>query len=87
MTTFTFTRQFHGFGSPKTTVEFEADQLEDVLENFTDFLRGCGYHIDGHLEVTETYAPRERCDSEPEQYQDDLDDLDSIFNKTKSVIK
>lgn len=76
MTTFTFTRQFHGFGSPKTTVEFEADQLEDVLENFTDFLRGCGYHIDGHLEVAETYTPRERCDSERYDESDQKEDLD-----------
>ncbi len=48
---FTFNSKFVGFGSPSTTVEFEADALQDVLERFTDFLRGSGYHFDGYLDI------------------------------------
>jgi hypothetical protein len=35
----------------KTTIEFESEILEDVLEEFAMFLRGCGYVIDGRLDV------------------------------------
>jgi hypothetical protein len=35
----------------KTTIEFESENLEDVLEEFAMFLRGCGYVIDGRLDV------------------------------------
>lgn len=48
---FTFNSKFVGFGSPSTTLEFEADTLQDVLEKFADFLRGSGYHFDGYLDV------------------------------------
>lgn len=47
---FTFTSEFVGFGSPKNTMEFEVDQLSDVVTYFEQFLRGCGYHFDGHLD-------------------------------------
>ena len=47
---FTFKSKQHGFGSPETTVEFEVDQLEDVVYYFEDFLRGCGYRFDGKLD-------------------------------------
>jgi len=47
---FTFNSKFIGFGSPSSTLEFEADALEDVLVRFEDFLRGSGYHFDGHLD-------------------------------------
>ena len=35
----------------KINMEFESEMLEDVLEEFSMFLRGCGYVIDGRLEV------------------------------------
>jgi hypothetical protein len=35
----------------KTTIEFESETLDDVLEEFAMFLRGCGYVIDGRLDV------------------------------------
>ena len=35
----------------KTTIEFEAEHIDDVLEEFAMFLRGCGYVIDGRLDV------------------------------------
>lgn len=33
--------------------DFEADTLYEVLEDFTMFLRGCGFSIDGHLDIVE----------------------------------
>ena len=35
----------------KINMEFEAETLNDVLEEFVMFLRGCGYMIDGKLDV------------------------------------
>ena len=35
----------------RVQVECEEVQLEEVLGRFTEFLRGCGFHIDGHLEI------------------------------------
>jgi hypothetical protein len=89
MSKFTFIQEFQGFGSPKNTMEFEVDQLEDILTYFTDFLRGCGYHFDGHLEIAETY-PTSTCNSETYDesgQKEDLDNLESIFTPNKSVIK
>lgn len=48
---FKFESQFIGFGSPKTTMEFDVDQLEDVLMYFKQFLQGSGYAIDGDIDV------------------------------------
>lgn len=48
---FTFKSKFIGLGSPELTLEFEADQLEDVLANFTQFLKGSGYHFDGYVDI------------------------------------
>ncbi|NCA23000.1 MAG: hypothetical protein EBS86_17970 [Crocinitomicaceae bacterium] len=38
------------FGT-KTTIEFEAETLDDILEEFTMFLRGCGFLIEGTLDI------------------------------------
>ena len=35
----------------KINMEFESETLDDVLEEFAMFLRGCGYVIDGRLDV------------------------------------
>ena len=34
-----------------TTREFECDSLPEVLEEIEIFLRGCGYHFDGTLDI------------------------------------
>ena len=47
---FTLTSEFIGFGSPKNTMEFEVDHIGDVVMYFEQFLRGAGYHFDGHLD-------------------------------------
>lgn len=35
----------------KLTYESNREYLYDILEDFEDFLRGCGFYIDGKLEV------------------------------------
>lgn len=35
----------------KVTHEFNALHINTVFERFEDFLRGCGYVFDGHIEV------------------------------------
>ena len=63
----------------KRTFEFNADTLDGVTGEFETFLRGCGFHLDGYLEVVK-----------PDQKiveDDDLDDLDSIFSGRKSIIR
>jgi len=37
----------------KTTKEFSAESLDEVLENVTQFLRGSGFVFDGKLEVVQ----------------------------------
>ena len=86
MSKFTFISQYDkALGSPKSTMEFEAVSLDDVLGYFEDFLRGAGYHFDGQLMFykEEEEHPLSSCMSEV----DDLDDLDSIFNGKKSLIR
>jgi len=35
----------------KINMEFEGESLDDILEEFAMFLRGCGYTIDGRLDI------------------------------------
>ena len=48
------------YGKPdgtKVTYEFHADFLENILENFDMFLRGCGFNPTGQLDyVTDDFA-------------------------------
>jgi hypothetical protein len=37
----------------KVTFEFEEVQIDSVVQHFEDFLRGCGFHFEGHLEFVE----------------------------------
>ena len=32
-------------------MEFKAVMLDEIVANFEDFLKGCGFIIDGHLEI------------------------------------
>ena len=83
MSKFTFVQK-QNYNNSKTTFEFEAVRLEDVLEQFQYFLQGCGYNLDeSHLEVVNN----EEWNSMTESKEDDLDDIDSIFNGKKSLIR
>lgn len=48
----------------RSTLQFDAEFIQDVIANFEMFLRGVGYHFDGHLEIVD-----ERLDS----YEDEMD--------------
>lgn len=37
----------------KRTVEFRADGLSDILQEFECFLRGAGFYFDGHLDIVQ----------------------------------
>jgi hypothetical protein len=66
-------------GDAKVTVEFNAIGLDHILEEFTYFLRGAGFFADGHLELVH--------DEELITTDDDLDNLDQFFGKTREIAK
>lgn len=41
------------FDNTNVSIESESISLPELLEDFADFLRGCGFQIDGHLDVIE----------------------------------
>ena len=63
MSKFTFTSNFvpdqldRSNIASKTTVEFEADTLDEVLGQFTQFLRGAGFCFDGDVEIVDNSLP------------------------------
>ena len=70
----------------KKTFEFNADHLDGVIGEFETFLKGCGYHIDGNLEIVKESKSLGQIYSK-DGHKDDLDDLDSIFSGRKSLIR
>ena len=40
-----------------TTVEFSADYVGDILEQFQMFIRGCGFYVDGTLDFISEDEP------------------------------
>lgn len=76
---FTFTSEFQGFGSPKNTMEFEVDQLEDVLMYFQQFLKGAGYQFDGDVIIDQETWPIDEFNRQVEEHfmnQTELKDAD-----------
>jgi hypothetical protein len=63
----------------KKTFEFNADHLDGVIGEFETFLKGCGYTINGYLEIV---RPDQKIVED-----DDLDDIESIFSGKKSLIR
>lgn len=61
MSKYTFTSNFvpdsldRSNSAVKITHEFEADTIEEICSQFEDFLRGAGFHFDGHLEIVDDY--------------------------------
>jgi hypothetical protein len=60
---FTFIREesFHG---SKITYETPSESLDQILSEFGDFLRGCGFVINGYLDVVNDDYPESVCTSE-----------------------
>jgi len=40
----------------KKTVEFNGDSLSDIVSEFDMFLKGCGFHFEGQLDLVNTDA-------------------------------
>lgn len=72
------------FGGSRTTREFQADYLPDVLSEVELFLRGAGFYFDGNLQFvndTETYD-----DFELEPDWDELYTEESELYDSKEVL-
>jgi len=79
-------------GDSKLTVEFNAIELDRILEEFTYFLRGAGFFADGHLELVHDEELITIPDEDEELIildgtEDDLDNVDQFFNKAKETAK
>ena len=63
----------------KRKIEFEAESLGSILEQFEMFLRGCGYVFEGQIDIVNDFAEQdEECD---------LDDVNQFFNKARETSK
>ena len=62
------------------TVTFSKITLEDIVSEFEYFLKGAGFHFEGHLDI----VPDDVFDGPNE---DDLDDVDQFFGKAKETAK
>jgi hypothetical protein len=61
---------FNSSPSSVRTVEFSAVQLDDIVEEFEMFLKGCGFHFDGRLDFVE------------EKYEQPIFDFGANMNDT-----
>lgn len=50
MSQFRFTCR-NSYAERYTEVQLEAETLDEVIENFEEFLRGCGYYFNGTLQI------------------------------------
>ena len=67
----------------KRKIEFEAESLSNILEQFEMFLRGCGYVFEGHIDIVDDFA-------ETPEFVDeecDLDDVNQFFDKARAASK
>ena len=63
----------------KRKIEFEAESLGSILEQFEMFLRGCGYVFEGQIDIVNDFAEQdEECD---------LDNVNQFFNKAREASK
>ena len=74
MPKFTLICEHDGPVASKNTLEFEADFLPTVLENFRQFLKGCSFEFDGELEIVDVDYSHE----EPEPDYEDENEIDYV---------
>jgi hypothetical protein len=65
----------------KRKIEFEAESLGSILEQFEMFLRGCGYVFEGHIDIVDDFAETTKL------VDDDLDDINQFFDKAREASK
>jgi hypothetical protein len=61
MSQFRFTCR-NSYAERYTEVQVEAETLDDVIVNFEEFLRGCGYYFDGTLQLISDDMPDDHGD-------------------------
>jgi hypothetical protein len=66
-------------GDSKLTLTCSAIQLDDIILEFENFLKGSGFYFEGHLDFVQ--------DEIFETDEDDLDNVDQFFGKAKEVAK
>jgi len=67
----------------KRKIEFEAESLGSILEQFEMFLRGCGYVFEGHIDIVDDFA--ENPETTEFVDEDDLDDVNQFFDKAREA--
>jgi hypothetical protein len=65
----------------KRKIEFEAESLGSILEQFEMFLRGCGYVFEGHIDIVDDFTENH------EIICDDLDDVNQFFDRARTTSK
>ena len=65
----------------KRKIEFEAESLGSILEQFEMFLRGCGYVFEGHIDIVDDFNENH------EIICDDFDDVNQFFDKAREASK
>jgi hypothetical protein len=66
----------------KRKIEFEAESLGSILEQFEMFLRGCGYVFEGQIDIVNDFAETTKLVDE-----NDLDDINQFFDKAREASK
>jgi hypothetical protein len=77
MSKFKFVNENH---ESVTSKEFDAEYLYEVLEEFENFLRGCGYVFRGQLDFVEN--EEETFDNEDELGWPTMNDQSPLFDDT-----
>lgn len=74
-------KQIDPYTPSEITVDFTTDGLDSVLQHFEQFLRGCGFHFEGTLDIIppEEYTSNEDEDVNHSDYYFD-------FDRNKSVV-
>jgi hypothetical protein len=62
----------------KRTVEFNAETLDDILNEFEMFLRGAGFHFEGHLDFVN--------EDDFIQFENEEDDLEESNQRWASTV-
>jgi hypothetical protein len=66
----------------KRKIEFEAESLGSILEQFEMFLRGCGYVFEGQIDIVNDFVETTELVDD-----DDLDDVNQFFDKAREASK
>ena len=66
----------------KRKIEFEAESLGSILEQFEMFLRGCGYVFEGQIDIVNDFAETTELVDE-----NDLDDVNQFFDRARAASK